>query len=235
MPTFDVNWTKFTVHKKHDIDRDKPYLWVYGIVIDVDTLESHDYVVKRRCDSDDLGGKKFNKGDTSTVPSDLDLGLDVNPLLGQWAGGVAVVAWENAMTHDDVIGDAYDSGADALNDAIGKQLKSSGIAAPTDDEMAVISADVTGAVRNTITDEWTVFQAIPDNNIGSASTVQVFTGTKTIPLDFRFKHGSTDYELEGKMAYNAAESKPSGPSSPPPPPPPGKVLQSPPPSAPVRH
>ncbi len=33
MAKFCVIWTKFTVHKKHDIDRDAPYLWVFGILL----------------------------------------------------------------------------------------------------------------------------------------------------------------------------------------------------------
>ena len=28
-------WTHFEVEKKHDVDRDAPYIWVFGIVVDV--------------------------------------------------------------------------------------------------------------------------------------------------------------------------------------------------------
>lgn len=61
MATFKVNWTKFTVVKKHDIDRDKPYLWVFGIVVDAQAIADGKYVIRKRCDSGNLG-KKFKKG-----------------------------------------------------------------------------------------------------------------------------------------------------------------------------
>lgn len=44
MANFCVTWSKFTMHKKHDINRDAPYhqdapyLWVFGIIVDANTL-----------------------------------------------------------------------------------------------------------------------------------------------------------------------------------------------------
>lgn len=232
MSKLDITWSNFTVHKKHDIDRDKPYLWVYGLVIDANTLRSHDYVVRRRSDSDNLG-KKFKKGESSSVPSDLDVHQSIAPLFGAWAGGVVVVAWENAMTKDSVIADAYDAGADTLNEIIAKKLKSGDpFSSPTDADQAAWGAEVAAAVKQTIKAGWTVFQLIPDNNIGSASWFNTYDGSSSHSLDFRFVHNTTDYELKGTIAYDA-EGKVQPP--PPPPPPPGKVLQSPKPQSTVRH
>jgi len=118
MGTFSITWNRFTVHKKHDIDRDRPYLWVFGIVIDADTVVSRRFVTRRRSDSQNLvtsSISKYGKGDSSDVPSALDLHIDVTPLVGLLTAGVVVVAWENATTKDSVIEDAYDAAADAID------------------------------------------------------------------------------------------------------------------------
>jgi hypothetical protein len=226
MATFNVRWNTFTVHKKHDIDRDKPYLWVFGIVVDVTRLGTKQFVIRRRSDSDNLA-KKFGKGDTSTVPSDLDLDVDVSPIGDLVVGGVVVVAWENAMTKDSVIADAYDAAADAINDFIKDRLESPNALEPlSEDDLVALKAGIEADVRSTIKDGWTIFQLLPDHEIGSGEAVEFYDASSSQALSFRFKKGSTDYQLEGTMSYTATTSGSGGrPSSPPQPP--GKVLQSP--------
>ena len=256
MATFSVTWDKFKVHQKHDIDRDRPYLWVFGIVIDSNTIESRRFVTRRRSDSRNLetaSTKKYGKGDSTSVPSALDLDVAVKPFAGVLTAGVAVVAWENAMTTDKVIADAYDAAADALDDLIGEivddrledieeQLENGVVPSGVDElnqvELAGLTLTVEQKVRDTIKAGWTIFQLVHDHQIGSAFEVVSLDDDHAQDLDFRFKKKkdnkkqtvTVDYELDGRLSYSTASS--SGATRPEPPPgPPSKGLQSPKPTA----
>jgi hypothetical protein len=214
--TFKVTWTNFTVLKKHDVDRDKPYLWVFGIVVDATSIQSKNYVIRKPCTSSNLG-QKFKKGDSVSVPSSLDISREVTPIFGMATAGVVVVAWENAMTKDSVIADAYDAAADTINefvkDAVPAVLDqiADELAAGTpmeeieiglsDDQMNDLKADVDAKVRATIKDGWSVFQLVPDHNIGQSQTVVALDEPFERCLDYRFISGSTDYNLEADMSY----------------------------------
>jgi hypothetical protein len=224
--TFRVTWTDFTVLKKHDVDRDKPYLWVFGIVVDATSIESGEFVIRKPSTSGNLG-QKFRKGDSVSVPSSLDISREITPiLLGKAAAGVVVVAWENAMTRDSVIADAYDAAADAINDFVTDAVPAAmedlfeAIAAGKDvDELefelsdAQIDAlqdDIDAKVRATIKDGWSVFQAVPDHNIGVNLTTVALGDPFEQCLDYRFIKGSTDYNLEADMSYRFPVA-PTGP------------------------
>jgi len=244
MGSLSVTWDKFTVHKKHDVDRDRPYLWVFGIVIDLNTIESRSFVTRRRCDSRNLETssiKKYGKGDSSTVPSALDLTTSVEPFAGAVTAGVAVVAWENAMTTDKVIEDAYDAAVDALNELISdivddrledvlEQLSNGNLDVEVDElneaEIAGLTLTVEQEVRNTIKAGWTIFQLVHDHQIGSDFELLSLDDDLSRDLDFRFVKGKTDYELDGRLTYTADAA--TGGSRPVRDPvPPSKGLQSP--------
>ena len=209
---FTVKWTDFTVLKKHDVDRDKPYLWVFGIVVDATSIESGGYVIRRPATSDNLG-QKFKKGDSVAVPSGLDISRDVTPLFGLASAGVVVVAWENAMTKDKVIADAYDTAADTINefvtDLVVGLLEDVAGGKPIDEievelsptQMTALQADVEAKIRATIRSGWSVFQLVHDHNIGQEYTVVTLDEPFEECLDYRFTKGSTVYDLEGDMAY----------------------------------
>jgi hypothetical protein len=221
MGSLSVTWDKFTVHKKHDVDRDRPYLWVFGIVIDANTIESRSFVTRRRSDSRNLETasiKKYGKGDSSTVPSALDLTVSVEPFAGAVTAGVAVVAWENAMTTDKVIEDAYDAAVNALDELISDivddrledvlELLSKGILDVEVDELneaeiAGLTLTVEQEVRKTIKAGWTIFQLVHDHQIGSDFELLSLDGALSQDLDFRFINGTTDYELDGRLTYTA--------------------------------
>lgn len=208
MAKLSVNWRDFTVHKKHDVDRDRPYLWVFGIVIDARTLVSKEFVVRRPCESDNLG-KKYKKGECRAVPRALDVEVDVSPIFGFLAGGVVVVAWENAMTRDKVTSAAYEAAVDAINEFIADFLdgglvdrdRDGEVDGPSEDEIRELSAKVADAVRATIKDGWSVFQLVPDHNIGSAECLLTMNGPTSRDLNFRFVKKTTDYQLTGKLTY----------------------------------
>jgi hypothetical protein len=215
--TFKVTWTDFTVLKKHDVDRDKPYLWVFGIVVDATSIESKNYVIRRPCTSSNLG-QKFKKGDSVSVPGSLDISREIKPiLLGKATAGVVVVAWENAMTKDSVIADAYDAAADAINEFVKEAVPAAveelfaAVAAGkdvdklefelSDDQLSALQDDVDAKVRATIKDGWSVFQAVHDHNIGLNLTTVSLEDPFEQCLDYRFIEGSTDYNLEADMSY----------------------------------
>jgi hypothetical protein len=216
MATFTVRWTNFTVLKKHDIDRDKPYLWVFGIVVDATSMASGNYVIRKPSTSDNLG-KKFKKGDSVTVSGSLDISRQVTPILGKATAGVVVVAWENATTKDSVIADAYANAADTIDEFVGDLVKKKFeelVAAledgesidsldlkPTDAELAALRSDVEDEIRRTIREGSTLFQAIHDHNIGTSQTLVSLDEPFEQCLDYRFVNGSTDYNLEGDLAY----------------------------------
>jgi hypothetical protein len=222
MAKFTVKWTDFTVLKKHDVDRDKPYLWVFGIVIDANSIVSEEYVIRRTSSSDNLG-QKFKKGDSVPVSSSLDISCDVTPLLDVAAAGVIVVAWENAMTKDSVIADAYDKAADEINDfvtdLVAETLKAVGQGQPldtidfepTEDQMRDLRADIEAEVRDTIKSGWSVFQMVPDHNIATKYRMVLLEEPFEECLDWRFIKKSTDYNLEGDLAYTVDAPPPSGP------------------------
>lgn len=201
MAKLNITWSKFTVHKKHDVDRDAPYLWVFGIVVDGNTLASRDFVVRRPSGVGNLGQRKFKKGESVTVASALDVAEDVAPLFGFLVGGVVVVAWENAMTTDKVIADAYDAAADTINSFITDRIEAGNLGTPTSGDLTTLKGQIEAEVRETIKDGWTVFQLVPDHVIGSAQCVLTLDDATTRDLDFRFVKGSTDYQLRGQLKF----------------------------------
>lgn len=201
MAHFNVQWSQFTVHKKHDIDRDAPYLWVFGIVVDFDTLISKDFVVRRTSGVGNLGQKKFQKGDHVVVPSALDVTETVKPIGDFMIGGVVVVAWENATTRDKVIDDAYDTAADAINKFVKDRIATGNLETPDPKDLTALTAQIKEDVKDTIKHGWTVFQLVPDHVIGVNQCVLTFNGARELPLDLRFTKGSTDYQLEGEMKF----------------------------------
>jgi hypothetical protein len=200
MAKFSVNWDKFTVLKKHDVDRDAPYLWVIGVLVDVNTLSSKNFVIRKPSGHDNLGGK-FKKGESTAVPKKLNIDVEVKPILGFAVCGVVVIAWENAMTTDRVIANAYDAAADAINDFIKKRVESANLESPTEGELNTLAAQIEEDVRQTIRDGWTIFQLIADHNIGPANCLLFLQEPATKELNFRFTKKTTDYRLQGELNY----------------------------------
>jgi hypothetical protein len=201
MSQLSIKWNKFTVHKKHDIDRDAPYLWVFGVLVDADTLASRQFVLRRPAAVGNLGQKKFKKGESVAVSPTLDIVKTVQPVLGFLAAGVVVVAWENAMTSDKVTAEAYDAAADTINDFIVDRVESGNLTAPSDAEIDKLKDEIEDEVRRTIKEGWTIFQLLPDHFIGSADRIRMLSQSVTEALNFRFIKGSTDYQLQGELKF----------------------------------
>ena len=230
MTSLTIKWNEFEVLKKHDIDKDKPYLWVFGIVIDGKSLTSHDFVIRKPCTSDNLGGQKFKKGDTTAVPSDLDISREVSPFLGLATAGVVVVAWENGTTRDSVIADAYDAAADTINDFVRDMLVELKFE-PAPEDLIQLRADIEAEVRATIRAGSGVLGLLHDHNIGTEQTIVNLGEPFEQCLDYRFTDHGADYILKGDLSYGV-------PTPPGPPINPGDIPvknQSPKPTSTVRH
>lgn len=217
--TFKITWTDFTVLKKHDVDRDKPYLWVYGIVVDATSIASRNFVIRKPSGSGNLG-QKFKKGDSVAVPSNLDISRAIAPMLGKAMAGVVVVAWENALTKDSVIADAYAAAGDMINDFV-EDLATKALKEVTDAiaagrplseielEVTILDAqltrlqnDIEAEIRTTIKEGSGFFgKAVHDHNIGTSQTVVTLEKPFDLDIAYRFTKGGTDYSLDADLFY----------------------------------
>jgi hypothetical protein len=204
-------WTHFEVEKKHDIDRDAPYIWVFGIVVDVvrvaqfkDTGKA-DFVITRKATWPNLGNDKFGKGDWVNVSPDLNI---IETMALPITGGVAVVAWEKALTSAATQKEAYDAAVDSINDFIGEKVDEcwSDLAGCVQNGVALSSADqealrsrVEDAVRDVLKSH---VNLIHDHNIGSAQcVVSIQSDPVQRDLNFVFDTGGTRYVLKGDLQY----------------------------------
>src|SRR5688500_17952885 len=118
-----IDLSEFTVVKKHDIDRDNPYLWVFGVVVDQTTLGSRDFVIRKHATQSNRGGK-YKKGQSRTVTNALGrIDQTVTPILGRAVAGVIVIAWERGTTKVDVIEASYEDAVDAINQFIKARIE----------------------------------------------------------------------------------------------------------------
>jgi len=206
-------WTHFEVEKKHDIDRDAPYVWIFGIVVDVLRVANYkkdsgtaDFVITRKATWPNLGNDKFGKGDWVNVSPALNIDeVMALPI----TGGVAVVAWEGALTSASTQKEAYDAAVSAINKFIGEKVDEcwSDISSCVENGVALSPADqeaLRSRVENAVRD---VFKShvnlIHDHNIGSAQCVVSIDAAKSQhqDLNFVFDNGGTRYVLKGDLRY----------------------------------
>jgi hypothetical protein len=205
-------WTHFEVEKKHDIDRDAPYVWIFGIVVDVERVGAYkdsgkpDFVITRKATWPNLGNDKFGKGDWVNVSPALNINeTTALPL----TGGVAVVAWECALTSASTQKEAYDAAVNAINQFIAQKVDEcwSDLAGCIENGVELSDADqeaLRSRVENAVTD---VFKRhvnlIHDNNIGSAQCVVSLNSSERLhrDLNFVFDTGGTRYVLTGDLKY----------------------------------
>lgn len=219
MSRFLVDWSRFTVEKKHDIDRDAPYLWVFGIVVDLDrilrTLNPPtssspipvgvsiiaDCVIDRPATWPNLGQEKFKKGDSVAVPSSLNVDAQVT---GLQTAGVAVVAWERAASSQNTIQQAYDAAASEINSFIAAKIRatvsSGGNTELTSSERNAMRAQIEEAVRDVFKRR---VNLVHDHPIGTVDCLVSIQAREALsrPLSFVFDTGGTRYTLTGTMSY----------------------------------
>jgi len=197
-----IDLSEFTVVKKHDIDRDNPYLWVFGVVVDQTTLGSRDFVIRKPATPGNLGGK-YKKGQSRTVTNDLGrIDQTVTPILGRAVAGVIVIAWERGTTKVDVIEASYEDAVDAINQFIKARIETLNFEPPTAADMAMLQATIEAEVRENFKEGWRIFRPIVDHFIDRADCVLPIASTAlTRNLNFTFEKKSTEYTLTGIFTY----------------------------------
>jgi hypothetical protein len=151
MGKLDIKWTRFEVSHKHDIDRDAPYVWIFGILIDVARAVNYKTRFTRAPNASrqvpprgggpetpmagKIGGPYFvitrpatwpNLGREKFAKGDwttVPASLDISePTTGAFVVGVVVVMWEKALTSTSTQQAAYDAAVETIDDFIGKQV-----------------------------------------------------------------------------------------------------------------
>jgi len=152
MGQFDITWTRFEVSHKHDIDRDAPYVWIFGILIDLARVVN--YKESRPTGAANAsrqvpppgngpetqmagqnGGPYFvitrpatwpNLGREKFAKGDwaaVPPNLDISePTAGTFVVGVVVVMWEKALTSASTQQAAYAAAVLTIDNFIGTQV-----------------------------------------------------------------------------------------------------------------
>ena len=85
MGKFLIDLNTFKVIKKTDLGKEEPYLWLFGIAIELGVGSSNDptrFIIKRPSTPGNLGAP-FKKGESRAIPDSIGrIEKDVEPVLG---------------------------------------------------------------------------------------------------------------------------------------------------------
>lgn len=214
MGQLTIDLQTFTVIKKHDIDRDNPYLWIVGIKLDRDAgLVAVALVAGTRQNLDDTGilitrdpcvgnlGDKFKKGESRTIPDSLGrISVPINLMAGNPATfSLLVTAMEHSTTSRATQQAAYNSMVDAIEAFIMTRMRNFNTTAPTPSELATLQADIRTRIIN-------IFKPNPlSDNFIAAQQCDFSLGnnafSRTVSLRFTSERGGTDYSISGTASY----------------------------------
>jgi hypothetical protein len=221
-----IDLQNFKVIKKQDIDKDEPYLWIIGFLIDSNTLVSGDFVIRKRPTYGNIG-EHFKKGEDVKLRDDLGLiRKETNSnLLGIVKAGVAVVAWEHDKTSENNQKAAYDAVVKEINKFIKEQIKDFDLSKNI--KTKSIEEDVKKAVKKIFVKD--LFERFFKNVLFGAAwkspVALAIAALKTIlgtddfigvnfnyfdidpskkfnePVSMKFEKKSTEYKLQGVAKY----------------------------------
>jgi hypothetical protein len=146
-----VDLNTFKVIKKTDLVKEEPYLWLFGIAIELGAGSSSDptrFIIKRPATPGNLGAP-FKKGESRTIPDSTGrIEKNVQPIFGRLVLGFIVMAWDHDNTPATAVQAAYGDAAKVLNDFIQARVSTLNTGPLTDDEMAAIKRDIEAHIRD---------------------------------------------------------------------------------------
>jgi len=220
-----IDLQDFEVCEKQEITKDESYLWVFGILIDLNTFSNKNYIVRKRPTHGNLGGS-FGKGESRSIPEDLGkITKSVEGIAGMIAAGVLVVAWEHDVTKKSKQKAAYDETCKILSDfidekttaAIGDILASGEDAdvEPTKSEMRKLSRDIEAKIKEEFINGNKVNAIVTsifggfDDYIETCQKFETFNTSenKEVGIEFKFKPEgkSIDYRINGTINYKTLD------------------------------
>lgn len=232
MGTLNIRWSRFVVEKKHDlIDKDQPYLWVFGLLVDLTRAAA---ILSRptingpagssvqqvpvgppvkcviRCASrwpnlgqPEPGRDTFKKGESVPVAPQLDI-VDLETGTPYFVG-VAVVAMERGKTGVDTQQRAYDEAADYLDRFIDYTVRET-LGSDTT-EVNLSRRDKAALSRALEAQVKPIFAKsslfLSDHRIGDVQFIPSLEDSEDIDeaMDFVFDNGGTRYRLNGHFSY----------------------------------
>jgi hypothetical protein len=195
----DLRLNTLTVVKKADLaGRDEPMLWTLFVILSLETLNSHQFVVT----TDPLKGKlaKAGKGDSVPIPAAVGR---FQPA-GQGVGlvGVVGIAFDNDLRTNAQIKSGYAAAAAALNQAILDHFPKYGFAEVGAAEEAEIAAKLTEAVKKAFFDESVWRTVVGGKPMGGTSYTRKLDAPKIdepVTLVFESKNKRARYEVVGRL------------------------------------
>ncbi len=204
-----IDLNTFKVVKKKDVGKEEPYLWLFGIAVELGAGSSNDptrFIVKRPAKPGNLGGP-FKKGESRAIPDSVGrIEKDVQPVFGRLALGFIATAWDHDKTPANAVQAAYRDAAQVLNDFIQARILTLNTGPLTDAEITAIKQDI----EEHITERFkaTVTLRRPgslnqDDFVGMA--FRFVTPDPAVAqsenLDLRFAARGVDYRISGVLRY----------------------------------
>ena len=161
-----IQLSDFSIFLDDDIaGSDEPYLWVYFIVVDWDTIASGEYVqaIDPRGHGN-ITSEGMDGGDSIPIPESVGYyqkQLNAVPLLDLSLVGFLVMGWEEDETPNSNILEAYDSTRQILNDFINEQVEDLNFNGPDASAMAQLQDEIYQEVYEIIGDA--VYLSDPDS------------------------------------------------------------------------
>ncbi|MBN2531253.1 MAG: hypothetical protein JXB88_00100 [Spirochaetales bacterium] len=117
---FSFALKEFTIKKREDwIRYDEPYLWVFGIHLDSNTLGNNYVITIDNPGHKNLGKSKLTSGKTIPIPPDVGrIIMEVKPIGSFALTGIIIFAWEEDHTENKKVIEAYHESAKLINEFI---------------------------------------------------------------------------------------------------------------------
>lgn len=197
----DLQVNTLTVVKKADhIGRDEPMVWTLFVLIDLDTLNSHQFVVT----TDAIAGKLAKAGKGDTVPIPASVGHFHSDASAIGTVGVVVIAFDNDLRSNNQIRDGYAAAATTLNQAILEHFPAHGFAPIGDAEKKQIQAKITDAVTNAFLADSVFATIFGGKPMGGDSFIPDLSGgnlNENFSMSLHDKHDFANYRVDGHFQF----------------------------------